>query len=94
MTTNSDAYVARQVLEQLRTQRPELAERISICKGTRMPFPFNNQRVLRVTLSDGQYLQVPFLPKGNIYGAVVGDLVDHLLKWKVRDDPRYPVRPD
>lgn len=83
MTTLSDGYVAKTVLEEITKARPELAARIKTCKGTRSGWT-KQQRVLQVTLDDGQYLQIVFARKGTHYGTVVGDLVDHLMKWKVR----------
>lgn len=93
MTTHSDGYMAKRVLDDLKEQRPGLYNRIKRCQGTRMPMPFNRQRVLRVTLTDGQFLQVPFAPLGTHTGSLIGQLVDTLMKWKVRDDPGHPVCP-
>jgi len=83
VTTNSEGYVAKQVLEEIKRVRPELFDRIKTCKGTRVGMTMQ-QRVLQVTLDDGQYLQTPFLPKGTGYGAVVGNLVDALRGWRIR----------
>lgn len=83
MTTHSDGYVAKCVLEEITKLRPELAARIKTCKGTRAGM-LRQQRVLQVTLHDGQYLQVPFGRKGTHYGTLVGDLVDALKTWRVR----------
>jgi hypothetical protein len=84
MTTVSDGHVAKRVLEEITEAKPELGARIATCKGKRMPFPFDQQRVLQVTLTDGQYLQQPFLPKGTHYGTVIAALVDGLKNWKVK----------
>lgn len=93
MTTYSDGEHAKQVLQEIRRLRPALYNRIKICKGTRAGFT-KQQRVLQVTLTDGQYYQVCFARKGTHFGQVVGELVDYLMKWKVRDDHGHPVCPD
>jgi len=66
MTTESDAYFARVLLEALRKHHPEC--QVETVKGRRIGA--GAMRVIQVKYNEGKYVQFPFPPKGLHAGAV------------------------
>lgn len=70
MTTNSGAYLASRIAEELATQRPDL--NVQKCKIVRR----GAFRLLQVTLGDGRYAQVSCTPLGSHTGRLITQAVE------------------